>query len=159
VSLNGKPMENARQFDVNLYRYGMGQQVTVEMQRGSEKLTVQAPVVDREDTSLRFADMIDPAKSMVPKLGIMGLAIDKRLASMVADLRQPFGIVVAARAGESPYTGDALQLGDVIFSVNGAAVTSIDAINKAIDGLKDTDPLVLQVQREERLRYLTLEIQ
>lgn len=159
ASLNGKPMENARQFDVNLYRYGMGQQVALAVQRGQDKLTIQVSVVDREDDTMRFADLIDPAKSMVPKLGIMGIEIDKRIAVMVADLRKPYGIVIAARAGESPYAGDALQLGDVIFSVNGTAVTSIDALNKAIDGLKDTDPLVLQVQRDERLRYLTLEIQ
>jgi hypothetical protein len=46
----------------------------------------------------------------------------------------------------------------VIFPVNGTAV-SIDALNQAIDGLKQGGPLVLQVQRDERLRYLTLEMQ
>ena len=96
---------------------------------------------------------------MVPKLGVMGIEIDKRIAAMVADLRKPYGVVIAARAGESPYTGDPLQLGDVIFSVNGTAVSSIDSLNKAIDALKEGDTLVLQVQRDERLRYLTLEMQ
>jgi S1-C subfamily serine protease len=67
--------------------------------------------------------------------------------------------VVAARAGESPYAGDPLELGDVIFSANGLTVTSIEALNKAIDGLKDSDPLVLQIQRNGGLRYLTLELQ
>jgi S1-C subfamily serine protease len=47
----------------------------------------------------------------------------------------------------------------VIFAVNGTAISSIESLNKAIDGLKDGDPLVLQVQRDERLRYLTLEMQ
>ena len=37
--MNGKPMENARQFDVNLYRYGMGQKVTLEILRGKDKLS------------------------------------------------------------------------------------------------------------------------
>jgi serine protease Do len=159
LSLNGKPMENARQFDVNLYRYAMGQQVALEVLRGKDKLTMNVAVLDREDATMRFADLIDPAKSIVPKLGVMGIELDKRIAAMVAGLRKPYGVVVAARAGESPYAGDPLQLGDVIFSVNGTAVTTIDALNKAIDGLKEGDPLVLQVQRDEKLRYLTLEMQ
>lgn len=159
VTLNGKSMENARQFNVNLYRYGMGQFVKLEVRRGADTLTVNVPVVDREDKGMKFADLIDPSKSMVPKLGIMGIQIDKQIAEMVEGLRRPYGVVVAARAGESPYAGDPLQLGDVIFSVNGTAVSSIESLNQAIDGLKDGDPLVLQIQREEQLRYLTLELQ
>lgn len=159
VSMNGKPMENARQFDVNLYRYGMGMFVKLDVMRGKDHLAIDAPVVDREDSGMRFADLIDPSKSMVPKLGVMGIEIDKKIASMVAELRKPYGVVIAARAGESPYTGDPLQLGDVVFAVNGTAISSIESLNKAIDALKEGDPLVLQVQREERLRYLTLEMQ
>jgi serine protease Do len=159
VSMNGKPMENARQFDVNLYRYGMGMMVKLDVLRGKDHLAIDAPVIDREDTSMRFADLIDPSKSIAPKLGVMGIEIDKRIAAMVADLRKPYGVVIAARAGESPYAGDPLQLGDVIFAVNGTAISSIESLNKAIDGLKDSDPLVLQVQRDGGLRYLTLEVQ
>ena len=66
---------------------------------------------------------------------------------------------VAARAGESAYTGDALQLGDVIYSVNRVLVTSIDALNQAIDGLKPENALVLQVQRADRLLFLVLQSQ
>jgi len=159
LAMNGKPMENARQFDVNLYRYGMGQKVTLEILRGKDKLSVDVPVVDRMDSEARLADMIDPAKSIVPKLGIVGIAIDKKIAAVLQDIRQGYGVVVAARAGESPYAGDPLQLGDVIVSVNGLTITSIDALNQAIDQLKDSDPLVLYVQRGGGLRYLTLQMQ
>src|SRR5512133_3586409 len=103
--------------------------------------------------------MIVPAKSIVPKLGIMGIEIDRRIAPALQDLRQAYGVVVAARSGESPYAGDSLQLGDVIVSVNGVTVTSIDALNRAIDQLRDSDPLVLYIQRGAGLRYLTLQIQ
>jgi len=120
---------------------------------------VDVPVVDRMDSEARLADMIDPAKSIVPKLGIVGIAIDKKIAAVLQDIRQGYGVVVAARAGESPYAGDPLQLGDVIVSVNGLTITSIDALNQAIDQLKDSDPLVLYVQRGGGLRYLTLQMQ
>jgi len=159
LSMDGKAMENARQFDVDLYKYRAGDKVTIEVARGDQDLKVPVAVVNREDDPLRFADLVDPSKSMVPKLGILAIQIDKKIAAMVPDLRNPYGLVVAARSGEAMYVGDSLALGDVIFAVNGLPITSVDALNHAIDALKDGQPLVLQVQRNEALRYLALEAQ
>ncbi|HEX9187043.1 MAG TPA: trypsin-like peptidase domain-containing protein, partial [Vicinamibacteria bacterium] len=40
VALDGKPMENARQLDVNLYRRAPGETVTLAVRRGQEKVDV-----------------------------------------------------------------------------------------------------------------------
>jgi serine protease Do len=159
LSLDGKPMENARQMQVDLYRYSAGDQVKLQVLRNGEKRAVPVAVAQRDDDPMRFADLVDPVKNAVPKLGILGVPVDKTVAALLDELRKPYGIVVAARYGESPYSGEALQLGDVIIAVNAGTVTSIDALNQALAQLKDTDPLVLQVQRGERLLYLTLENQ
>ena len=159
VSLNGKVMMNARQLEVNLYRYSVGQKVNMEVLRGGSKLTYAVPVTEREDDPQRFADMADPTKNLVVKLGILGISIDRKLAEMLPDLRNSYGVVVAARGGDSPYTGDSLQLGDVIYAVNTEPVSSVEALRSAIDGLMDTDPLVLQVERGGRLLYLTMTIE
>jgi type II secretory pathway component PulC len=74
-------------------------------------------------------------------------------------VRKSYGVLVAARGGDSAYTGDDLQLGDVIYSANTTPVTDIASLRKAMDGLKDTDPLVLQVERNGQLMYVTLEIE
>lgn len=159
LNLNGKTMENARQLQVNLYRYRVGQKVDVAVLRGDQRLTIPVAVVEREDDPMRFADMVDPVKNVVPKLGILGIEIDNKVAALLPDLRKQYGVVVAARAGDSPYAGDRLQVGDVIVSVNGTPVTSIAALKTEIDKLKDTDPLVLQVQRSDRLVYLTMVVE
>ena len=159
LSLNGKTMENARQLEVNLYRYRVGQKVDVDILRGNEKITYSVAVVEREDDPMRFADMVDPVKNIVPKLGILGIEIDQKVAALLPDLRKQYGVVVAARAGDSPYTGDSLQVGDVVVSVNSIPVTSISALKTEIDKLKETDPLVLQVQRNDRLMYLTMVVE
>ena len=39
LTVNGKVMENARQFEVNLYQYSIGQVVTLEILRGTQKIT------------------------------------------------------------------------------------------------------------------------
>jgi S1-C subfamily serine protease len=103
--------------------------------------------------------MADPAKNLVNRLGILGIDVDQNVAALLPDLRKHYGVVVAARGGDSPYSGDNLQLGDVIYSVNNAPVTDVASLRKALDGLKDTDPLVLQVERSGRLMYVTLEIE
>jgi serine protease Do len=156
LSLNGRLMTNARQLDVNLYRYSVGQKVNLEVLRGASKLTYSVAVVQREDDPQRFADMVDPAKNLVPKLGILGISIDATIAAMLPDLRNSYGVVVAARGGDSPYSGDSLQLGDVIYGVNTEPVSSVEALRSAIDNLKESDPLVLQVERDGRLMYLTM---
>jgi S1-C subfamily serine protease len=81
------------------------------------------------------------------------------VAALLPELRKQYGVVVAARAGDSPYGGDSLQIGDVIIAVNGTPVTGVSALKAEIDRLKETDPLVLQVQRNDRLMYLTFEIE
>ena len=159
LSFNGKTMENARQLDVNLYRYKLGDKVNVQVLRGDEKLTFPVAVTERDDDPQRFADMVDPVKNIVPQLGILGIAIDKNVTQLLPDLRRSIGVVVAARAGESPYSGDSLNLGDVIYEVNGTPVSSVDALRSTLDKLKENDPLALLVERDGRLMYITMQIE
>jgi serine protease Do len=159
VSLNGKLMMNARQLETNLYRYSVGQKVSVEVLRAGSRITYPVSVTQRDDDPQRFADMVDPTKNLVLKLGILGISIDKRISEMLPDLRNSYGVVVAARGGDTPYTGDTLQLGDVIYSVNTEPVASVEALRAFVDALKDTDPLVLQVEREGKLLYITMTIE
>ena len=159
LSLNGKLITNARQLEMDLYRYSVGQKVNLEVIRGASKLTYSVAVEQREDDPQRFADMVDPTKNLIPKLGILGISIAGRVAEMLPDLRNSYGVVVAARGGDSPYTGDTLQLGDVIYAVNTEPVSSVEALRAVIDSLKETDPLVLEVERDGRLTYLTMTIE
>jgi len=71
--------------------------------------------------------------------------------------RKPYGVIVAAREGESEYSGQGgLKLGDVIYSVNATPVSNLDALRQAVNALKNVDPLVLQIEREGKLMFLTL---
>src|SRR5262249_11124682 len=49
LALDGKLMENARQMQVNLYRYSAGQTVRLELLRGGSKMNVAVSVVNRDD--------------------------------------------------------------------------------------------------------------
>ncbi len=159
VSLNGKNVADARQMEVNLYRYAVGAKIDVQVLRNGTKQTIQVVTVEQHGDPLRFADLADPTKNLVNRLGILGIDVDQNVAALLPDLRKHYGVVVAARGGDSPYGGESLQLGDVIYSVNNMPVTGVAALRKALDGLKPADPLVLQVERNGRLMYVTLEIE
>ena len=159
MSLNGKTEGNARQLEVDLYRYPVGAKVDLQIMRNGEKKVVQVATMERHGDPERFADMVDPAKNLVSRLGILGIDVDERVTSLLPDLRKHYGVVVAARGGDAAYSGDSLHLGDVIYELNNTPVTDVATLRKQLDQMKDTDAIVLQVEREGRLMYITLEIE
>jgi serine protease Do len=157
VSLNGKAMENARQFNVNLYSALVKETVTVEFLREGQTRATKVQVVERDDDPMRFADKVDPEKNVIRRLGILAVALTPEITSMVSDLRRPYGVVVALRSTDAAANG--LEVGDVIYSVNGAPVKTFEALRSAIDGLNQHQPAVLQIQRDDKLRFVTIEIE
>ena len=156
-ALNGKRLSNAREFEIALYRIPLNQEIAIDALRGTQKVTVKVKVQEREDDPFRFADLVKPEENRVLKLGIIGVPITPEVAKLLPETRKPYGVIVAARTGQSDYEGQGgLKLGDVIYSVNTTPVSSLDALRKAIDDLKPADPLVLQIERDSKLMYLTL---
>ncbi|HKD09359.1 MAG TPA: trypsin-like peptidase domain-containing protein [Bryobacteraceae bacterium] len=157
VALNGRTIHNAREFQVELYRIPLHQAVTVQVLRDADKLKARVTVAERENDPFRFLDLVKPETNQIPKLGIIGIAITKDLAQALPETRKPYGVIVAARSGEAEYGGQGgLKLGDVIYSINNAPVATLDSLRQAIDRLGPLDPLVLQIERDGKLVYLTL---
>ncbi len=156
VRLEGRPIENARQLEVRVYRGLMKEKVTLDVLRDGETLSFTVPVIEREDDPQRFADLVDPVNNLISKLGILAVTITDDLAKMVPALRYPHGLIVAARSSEAAANG--LTPGDVIFTVNRTPVVSVAALQAALEQLKPGEPAVLQIQRRDRLMYLTIDL-
>ena len=157
VALDGKPMENGRQFDVNLYRRGVGDSATVSVLRGTDRFTVRVPVIAREDDPMRVTEMVKSDRSLVPRLGIFAVDVDEKVSAMLPWLRKKDGVLVVAWAADAPPVDTGLQPGDVIQSVNRTPVASIDAMNGELTRLQSGDPLVLSVDRLGRNLFLAFE--
>jgi S1-C subfamily serine protease len=52
-----------------------------------------------------------------------------------------------------------LDQGDVVFAVNRTAVKSLADLRTAVDALSSGDPVVLQLERQGVLMYLTFTIE
>lgn len=159
VTLDGRPMENARQFDVNLYRRRIGDTVTLEFERGGETMRTTAAVAERPDDPARFAELVDAKANLVERLGILGVSIDARIAAQLPGLRTANGVLVAARVAEGPGGDGSLATGDVIIAVNQTPVTNLTDLRARISQLPPGGTCVLQVQRGHHFLYVVLEVE
>jgi serine protease Do len=157
LTLDGKPMENARQLEVNLYQRPAGQSVTLEVLRGTAPLTVRVTVTERAGDPARLAALVTPERNVVGPLGILAVDLDAELVALLPGLRGAAGVVVAATAPDAPSGPDPLLPGDVIYTVNQEPVLSLARLRERLAGLAPGAPIVLHVEREGELRYLTYE--
>ncbi len=159
LTVDGKVMENGRQFDVNLYRTPVGASVTLEVLRAGETLTLQVPVFERPDDVHRFTPMVTPDENLVPRLGILAVDLTEAVTAMLPGLRTQSGVVVAARSPDATYGRAALAPGDVIRVLNGQPIISLAQLRAAIDGIQVGEPVVLQVERRGRLLFIAFEME
>jgi len=96
-------------------------------------------------------------QAKIPQLGILALTLDETLVRMLPPLRNRFGVVVAGKETYGAYEGEGPLPGDVIYSVNGTLVDSVDSLRSALDVLKTADAIILQAERAGSLHYLVLE--
>jgi serine protease Do len=155
-SLDGKPMENGRQLQVNLYGRAVGDTVTLRVDRGGRTIDAQVVVVERDDDPQRFQSLVSPNDLVIPQLGIVGLDVTDRVRELLSDLRDASGVVVASTAqNASPGWEGELEVGDVIHAINRSPVTSIADLRRQLAAVKSGQALVLQVEREGTLRYIS----
>lgn len=158
LSIDGRMAESIPYVSFRLMSLSGGEKVHLEVQRGPDRLSFDVPVIEQSDNMDQITALADPEKNLVRPLGILGIEIDKKVAAMAPDLRDPFGIIVAARSsdasGEIP-----LQTGDVIRTLNGQPITTLDRLREALAALKPGSPVVLQIQRDEKLMYVSFTLE
>jgi serine protease Do len=158
LSIDGRMAESIPYVSFRLMSVNAGEKVHLEVLRGQERLAFDVPVIEHSDNMDQITALADPEKNVVRPLGILGIEIDKKVAEMAPELRDPFGIIVAARAAgagaEIP-----LNTGDVIRSLNGEPMTTLDRLRTALAALKPGAPVVLQIQRDERLLYVSFTLE
>lgn len=159
LEVDGAAMEDSPQLETTVHRLKLSDVVKVTVLRDGQKLDYTIPVIERDDDPQRFADMVNPDDNLVSKLGILGIEISEKIADMLPELRHEYGIVVAARSPNPPYSGGALEVGDVIYDFNRTPVVSVKALRASVDTLKSGDSAVLQVERNGKLMYLIIEIE
>jgi serine protease Do len=154
VALDGKPMENGRQLHVNLYRHLVGDVIALDVLRDGQTMKIAVSMTERDDpfSGLQAAD---PRQNLVPRLGILAVDLDARIAAMLPVRRVRSGVVVASTAARGIDARDGgLATGDVVYAVNRKPIASVAELRTAIDAFKTGDPVVLHLERRGELMFL-----
>ena len=157
--LDGKVMENARQFNVNVYQCAIGDVVEIKVLRGSEELTARVAVLERPGDPGRLARMASREQNTIAQLGILGIGLNRDVADMLPPLRRSAGVVAAARLAEGPYWSSLFQPGDVIYAVNRNPTPGLRELRAALNELREGVAVVVQIERRGRLMFVNFELE
>jgi serine protease Do len=158
LTVDGRMAESVPYVSFRFMSVNPGEKVHLEVMRGQEKLAFDVPMMERTDSMDQISALADPEKNLVRPLGILGIEIDKRVAAMAPDLRDPYGIIVAAKSNQAS-ADIPLNTGDVIRTLNGQPMTTLDRLRAALQALKPGAPVVLQIQRDERLLFVAFTLE
>jgi serine protease Do len=153
LTMNNKPVGSLPIFGMYMFMLHAGDHLNLLVLRGSEKITLEVPVIQRPHNVDLLAGLVDPEKNLVSKLGILGIEINKKISAMLPDLREASGVIVAAKVAGFAGEQNSLAVGDVIHALNGMSVISLDFLRSKLDAIKPESPVVLQVEREGVMMY------
>jgi len=160
LAVDGKAMENGRQLQVNLYRRLVGDVITLAILRSGKVLEVPVAMNERRDGFPGLPGLVDPRDNLIPRLGILALALDPQTAAMIPTLRVGSGVVVASTVDRALDAGEGgLAAGDIIVAVNRTPVRGLAELRSILDALKTGDPVVLQLERGGELTFLAFTVE
>jgi len=154
LALNGKPMENARQLQVNLYSQALDSVVDVEAMRDGRRISRRVTVAERPNDPDRFAALVNREVATITRLGILGLEIGTRVRELLPSTRKPRGILVANVLASAGRQAGVIETGDIIYAVNRKPVGTLEELKAALQDTPSGETVILQVERDERLRYV-----
>jgi serine protease Do len=158
VGVDGMPTGSLPLFAQSLYMHKAGEHAKIEVLRGKDRVQLDIPLVDQPHKEDSLADLVDPAKSIVRQLSILGIELNLDLARSLPDLRIPTGVIVAARTLGSGTMEIPLQTGDVIHGLNGTTITTMAGLREALAKQKTGDSVALQVERYGQLIYVSFSL-
>jgi serine protease Do len=159
TSIDGEPIDGLPRLAFQLFTRTAGDLVKLGVLRGRETLTVDIGVAERALDLGRLAELVEPDKNRVARLGILGVDIGDTGADLASTLRVPSGVTVVAHTSNEagPFDMD-LAPGDTIHSINGTPVTSVVDLRRVLDGLKPRSAVALQVERNGQFIFLAFEL-
>jgi serine protease Do len=158
TAVDGGTIRDLHQLLMAIDRHAIGDVIQVNVLRGSDRVEVKVAIQERTDDPNRFLEMVRENSNLVPRLGILAIDINEPLLKMISELRKPAGVLVAARVANLQESEDALAPGDLIISLNGKGVTSVEALRGFLGTIPAGSPVVLQIQREDQLKFIVLDL-
>jgi len=159
ISADNRRIDTLPSLTAAMYLHPLDEVMKLVVLRGTQRKTLEVPVLEHRDPMDKIVDAIDPEKSVVRRLGILAVDLDPQLKSVVGELRISSGVVVVARTADLLGPETDLRSGDVIHSVNSISIDSLASLRARLREIKPGAPVVLQVERDGKLEWVTFEME
>ena len=160
LTADDRRIETLPSLSAALYLHRLDQVVKLEILRGNEKKTLYVPAIESRDQMDELIDTVNPDNSLVPRLGVLAIDLTPELLSRLGSaLRIPGGVVVIGRAADLIMPDTGLQAGDIIHQLNTTLIDSLDTLRTTVGAIKTGDAVVLQVERDGGLMYVSFEME
>jgi len=159
LAIDGQPVERSRDLISAVFEHNSGDEITLDVQRGKERLRQKVAVMPKPGSPLDLDRIAVRDAQLVRRLGVLALTLDEKVTPVLPDLRRLYGVVVAAIPLEFAGANPGLIAGDVIYELNGARTETLDALRAALDAKKPGDSIALLIERAGQLRYVAFEIE
>jgi serine protease Do len=154
VSVDDQPVDNLPTVIYNFRLRESTEKVKMVVLRSGTQHTLSVEAVEERSEFDAVSAMADPQRNLVAELGILGVEIDQRIVAAATGLRDPYGVIVVARAAGTG--GDVPLLPrDIIRTVNRSQIITLDGLRAAVRALQPGAPVTMQIQRDGRLMYVS----
>ncbi|MBI2684846.1 MAG: trypsin-like peptidase domain-containing protein [Acidobacteria bacterium] len=157
VSLDGKPVENATQFAMGIFRHRAGEIVDLGVVRNGKEMKMQSAILARSDGANQLAKKVSAETNLVPQIGLLCVDVDETTMQMLPGLKRPYGVIVAARAPSVSSQQTPLQQGDVVYAINGKLIPDLTSFRAAMGSFQPGDAVVFEVERPGKVALLEFE--
>jgi serine protease Do len=157
LAVDGRAIHSLPVLSARLYLHPTDEPMTVEVLRGTNRITMHIPVVAERHDVDRLLDLADPDKNLVPGLGVLGVNMNDTIAKLLGDVRINSGVVVVAKTTFGGGLGAPLQPGDIIHAVNNQQVNTLEELRTKITSTKSGQAVVIQFERDGTLDFVSFE--
>ena len=150
VGVNGKPVENAKEFDYRLAMLTVGQQTEVDVIRKGKPVAARLALMPAPDKPAREETLI---KGRTPLTGAVVANVSPALADELGLGISAKGVVVVdVKGGTAAEIG--FRKGDLVLEINGAKVSNVKTLQAALT--KENSYWELSVDRNGQVRKVRL---
>ena len=155
LSLGAEPVHTMRDLYRVEYALSAGVPVELAVMRGSDgRMLRLTPEAARNSPQVLSAGSVTEKDNLVIRLGMYGATLTPAWASTMGGVRGGPGVVVLALAGLGLAGQDTIEPGDVVHTLNGTVVDTVEALRSGLEAIPDGGPIVLGIERAGMLSYV-----
>ncbi|MGA3223211.1 MAG: trypsin-like peptidase domain-containing protein [Acidobacteriaceae bacterium] len=155
LSADGRPMRDTKQFALIMFRKRPGETVHLAILSGTATRELDVAVAQSPRDPSALLNPADTDQDLIPRLGALVLPMTPELAGQLGSQRVSGGLLVVARTFSAAAEEVDLKTGDILYYANKTKLDSVTTLRNFMTGLKSGDPVVLQIERDGLLAFLS----